>query len=441
MAAAHHSLEPDAYESILGVARSLASSNDLDQVLATIINALRDLLHADRATVWQYDAAAHQLFATQAHGLASDLRLPADLGIIGEAARGKAIINIPDAYADKRFNQAVDKATGYRTRCMLTVPLVDPAGNLVGVAQVLNKSLDHGGVFAAVDETIADHLAVQAAVALKRAALLESEQTKQRLEADLRIARKIQMSAMPEESDIPTVDGYEIAISFQPADETGGDAFEVVDLTKLVPDRTEPGVLVLLADATGHGVGPALSVVQVLAMLRVAARLKAGIDEMALHINEQLCADLPMGRFVTAFVGELCPRTHTLKWTSGGQAPITFLKASGKRPDDEEMKNSNGMPFGIDAPFSPETTEPFVFDPGDVFLLISDGYYERPDADDKLFGDDRLRDAARAAMDKGGSAADVLAAIKKSVAEHAGDVPPPDDQTAIVIRRCGVQGQ
>lgn len=435
MAAAHHSLEPDAYESILGVARSLASSNDLDQVLATIINALRDLLHADRATVWQYDAEAHQLFATQAHGLASDLRLPADLGIIGEAAKSKAIINIPDAYADKRFNQAVDKATGYLTRCLLTVPLVDPAGNLVGVAQVLNKSLDHGGVFEAVDETIADHLAVQAAVALKRASLLESEQTKQRLEADLRIARKIQMSAMPEESDVPTVDGYEIAISFQPADETGGDAFEVVDLTKLVPDRTEPGVLVLLADATGHGVGPALSVVQVLAMLRVAARLKAGIDEMALHINEQLCADLPMGRFVTAFVGELCPRTHMLKWTSGGQAPITFLKASGPRPDDEEMKNSNGMPFGIDAPFDPEITEPFVFDPGDVFLLISDGYYERPDADDKLYGDDRLRAAAREAMDKGGSAADVLSAIKASVAEHAGDVPPPDDQTAIVIRR------
>ncbi len=435
MAAAHHSLEPAVYESILESARALASSNDLGQVLAQVINALRDLLHADRASVFQYDAAAHELFATKAHGLAADLRLPADLGIIGEAAKTRKIINIPDAYADKRFNQAVDKATGYKTRCLLSVPLVDPGGNLVGVAQVLNKAVHHGGVFTDVDEAIASHLAVQAAVALKRASLLESEQTKQRLEADIRIARKIQMAAMPDASEVPTVEGYEIATSFNPADETGGDAYEVVDLCTLVKDRTEPGVLVFLADATGHGVGPALSVVQVLAMLRIAARLKAGVDEMAVHINDQLCKDLPMGRFVTTFLGELCPRTHSLKWTSGGQAPITFLKASGPRPDDEEMKNSNGMPFGIDAPFSPEETEPFVFDPGDVFLLLSDGFYERPNAADELFGDDRLRDAAREIIARSGTAQEILDHIKAQVAAHAGNVPAPDDQTAIVIRR------
>jgi phosphoserine phosphatase len=435
MAAAHHSLAPSVYESILESARSLASTNDLGQVLAQVINALRDLLQADRASVFQYDAATHELFATKAHGLASDLRLPADLGIIGEAAKSRSIVNIPDAYADKRFNQGVDKATGYRTRCLLTVPLVDPAGNLVGVAQVLNKAVDQGGVFTAVDEVIAGHLAVQAAVALKRASLLESEQTKQRLEADLRIARKIQMAAMPDATETPTVEGYEIATSFNPADETGGDAYEVVDLCSLVKGRTEPGVLVFLADATGHGVGPALSVVQVLAMLRVAARLGADVDAMAFHINEQLCADLPMGRFVTAFLGELCPRTHTMRWTSGGQAPVTILRASGRRPDDEEMKNSNGMPFGIDAPFQPETTSPIVFDPGDVFLLLSDGFYERPNAADELYGDDRLRDVAREAMARGGSAQQILDAVKGAVEAFAGGVPAPDDQTAIVIRR------
>jgi len=436
MAAAHHSLEPGVYESILGVARSLASSNDLGQVLALIINAQRDLLRAERASVFQYDAATHELFATKAHGLAKDLRLGADLGIIGEAARTKAIVNIPDAYADPRFNQAVDKATGFRTRCLLTVPLVDPAGNLVGVAQVLNKSVDHGGVFTEVDEMLAGHLAVQAAVALKRAALLEAEQTKHRLEADLRIARKIQMSTMPEEGEVPTIEGYEIATSFKPADETGGDAFDVVDLTKLVKGRTEPGVLVFLGDATGHGVGPALSVVQVLAMIRMSARLHAGIDDIAYHINEQLCADLPMGRFVTAFIGMLDPVKHTLRWTSAGQAPITFLKASGVRPDELEMKNSNGMPFGIDTPFAPDKTSPFQFDSGDVFLLLSDGYYEAPNDKDELFGDSRLRAAAREVMStKDASAAAILANIKKRVTEFANGTPPPDDQTAIVIRR------
>ena len=146
MADAHHSLAPAVYESILGVARSLASSNDLGQVLALIINALRDLLHAERASVFQYDAATHELIATKAHGLAKDLRLSADLGIIGEAAKIKAIVDIPDAYADPRFNQAVDKATGerheirgeMRERCRIiggALGVTDGRANLRGAVQ------------------------------------------------------------------------------------------------------------------------------------------------------------------------------------------------------------------------------------------------------------------------------------------------------------------
>ena len=142
-----HEIEREVYEHILRVSRRLASTSDLGDVLGVIIDALRDLLGAERASVFQYDAKAHELFATKAHGLPTDLRLPADRGIIGEAARTRQIINIPDAYADLRFNRAVDVSTGYRTRCLLTIPLIDFEGHLAGVAQVLNKSPDRGGTF------------------------------------------------------------------------------------------------------------------------------------------------------------------------------------------------------------------------------------------------------------------------------------------------------
>ena len=71
-------IDRDSFEKILRVARSLASSSDLSEVLGLIIDALRDTLHAERASVFQYDAEAHELFATRAHGLPSSLRLPAD---------------------------------------------------------------------------------------------------------------------------------------------------------------------------------------------------------------------------------------------------------------------------------------------------------------------------------------------------------------------------
>jgi phosphoserine phosphatase len=83
----------------------------------------------------------------------------------------------------------VDKSSGYRTRCLLTIPLVDFEDQLIGVAQVLNKSAETGGVFTPDDEQMAVLIATQAAIAIKRAALLEAEREKERLEADLQVAR------------------------------------------------------------------------------------------------------------------------------------------------------------------------------------------------------------------------------------------------------------
>ena len=389
-----------------------------------MIDALRDALGAERASVFQYDAARHELFATRAHGLPTDLRLPADIGIIGEAARARRIINIPDAYADERFNPEVDKATGFRTRCLLTIPLVDPEGELIGVAQVLNKRGDDGGVFGDEDERAARYVADQAAVALKRASLLESERLKEKLEADLQIARKIQESSLRD--TLPELEGYDLAARTRPADETGGDAFDLLRLEGDGPGR----VAVFMGDATGHGVGPALSVVQVLAMLRMACRIDAPLDRVAYQINEQLCEDLPPGRFVTAFLGVLDAGANTLSWVSAGQAPLLFLRAGS---GDDVSLGSNGMPFGIDTDFTPDPVEPFAFGPGDVFALLSDGYYEAMGPGDDMFGQARIIETIRAAIDR--PASEILAALDAALGAFTGDRPADDDQTAVIIKR------
>jgi len=74
--------------------------------------------------------------------VASDIapvRLAAGVGIVGTCARTRELINVPDCYADARFDPSVDRKSGYRTRCLLALPLVDHQGALVGVMQVLNK--------------------------------------------------------------------------------------------------------------------------------------------------------------------------------------------------------------------------------------------------------------------------------------------------------------
>ncbi len=419
-----------AYESILQVAHRLASTSSLVDVLAMIIDALRDTLHAERASVFQYDAETDEFFATKAHGLPTDLRIRGDSGFIGQAGRTRTIINTPDAYAVPRFNPAVDKSTGFRTRCILTIPLQDHEQKLVGVAQVLNKQSGGGAeVFTALDEHIAVHLANQAAVALRRAQLLESERTRRKLEADLELARSIQFAALPEH--LPELDGYTVAASTRPADETGGDSFDVIDLRTLGVTRTDGAdLLIMMADATGHGVGPAISVTQVVSMIRMAARLGAEHERLARQINTQLCSDLPPGRFVTAFIGVLDSSRHELRYVSAGQAPLIVRRADGTI---EVIKSCSAPPLGIDPDIEFEETPPIRFGPGDGFLLLSDGYYEAMNAAGRHFGEAGVRRSldplARASADGW------LDAISRAVREYSHGAPQLDDQTGVVIRR------
>ncbi|MEP7059014.1 MAG: GAF domain-containing protein, partial [Caldimonas sp.] len=242
-------------EAILEVTRRLAAPFELMAMLAEVTCAARQVLTADRSSVWLYDASTDELVLEVATDI-QHVRIPVGAGLVGICARDRRIVNVPDCYADPRFDSRVDKRSGYRTRCSLTLPLVDHDEILVGVMQVLNK---HEGVFDAGDEILAAALAAQCAVALQRvrmtAALIEGEKMRQELE----LARVVQMSTLP--VAMPSVAGYDAYGSSHPAALTGGDTFDLA----LLDER----LLIVLGDATGHGIGPALSVTQMHAMLRM----------------------------------------------------------------------------------------------------------------------------------------------------------------------------
>ncbi|HYT98508.1 MAG TPA: GAF domain-containing protein, partial [Casimicrobiaceae bacterium] len=269
-------------EAILGVTSALAAPFDLMTMLGEVVAAAKQVLSADRGSVWLYDPVTDELVLEVATGI-QPVRVPSGAGLVGACARERQIINVPDCYADPRFDPRVDRSSGYRTRCMLTLPLVDHKDVLVGVMQVLNKS---GGVFDEDDEALATALAAQCAVALQRvrmtAALIEGEKMRQALE----MAREVQMSTLP--AVMPKVASYDVCGTFQSADLTGGDTF---DLSML-----DQGLLIVLGDATGHGIAPALSVTQMHAMLRMAFRLGADLQTAFVEVNNRLTETLAADR-------------------------------------------------------------------------------------------------------------------------------------------------
>jgi sigma-B regulation protein RsbU (phosphoserine phosphatase) len=421
-AGAPDGLSRDALHRILEITRNLARPLDLGTLLYAVVDAAKDLLDAEGATVWEYQAAEHMLQMRVARGLDA-IRIPADRGIVGECVRTLAPINVPDCYADPRFNRDIDKSTGRRTRCMLTLPLVGDDDQLVGVLQVVNR---REGVFGRDEEAVAAALAAQCAVAMQRAHLTDKLVATEALRHEIVVARDVQMATLPKSP--PDVPGYELAGIFQPADETGGDTFD------FVPCR-DGTLFVLMGDATGHGIGPALSATQVRAMLRVAERMGASLDDAFRHINDQLVDDLPEDRFVTAFLGRLDPVAHAIDYHSGGQGPLLLFHASDGACD---LYPPTTFPMGAISLPTLGPPERLHLEPGDVFALLSDGIYEYENRDGAQFGDEGVSRVLRA--NRGASMVQVLQALLSEVLAFANGAPQLDDVTVVLLRRLPEAG-
>ena len=403
-------------EVILAVTSKLAAPFDLMTMLSEVVNAAKQVLHADRGSVWLYDPAADELVLEIATDI-PPVRVPAGAGIVGACAHDRRIINVPDCYADERFNPDVDRASGYRTRCMLALPLIDHKEVLVGVMQVLNKT---GGIFTADDEILARALAAQCAVALQRVrmtdALIEGEKMRQELE----MARAVQMSTLP--SVMPTLPGYDLYGTSRPASQTGGDTFDLA----LLPQ----GLLTVLGDATGHGIAPALSVTQMHAMLRMAFRLGADLETAFMQVNNQLAATLADDRFITAFIGLLDASTHRMRFHSGGQAPILHFQAA-----TGACARYNPTSFPL-AALPITTMRPAIsveMMPGDILALLSDGIYEYHDRHNQLFGEERVEAILRARH--GLPMAELSSLLQAEVMAFAQGAPQEDDITIVLVKR------
>jgi len=404
-------------ERILEVTRQLAAPFDLNQLLAQVVEAARDLLGADRGSVFLYDRGTHELVSAVATGV-GELRFPADRGIIGEAARTRTIVNVPDCATDPRFNPEGDRRTGYTTRCILAVPLVGFDSSLVGVLQLLNKT---NGPFSAEDERTAEALAAQCAVALQRVQMTEQLVLKERLDRELALARQIQIALLPQE--MPKLPGYDIGALSRPAEETGGDTFDLVETTGDV-------LVLLLGDATGHGIGPALSVTQARSMLRMAVRLGADLDDAFRHINDQLSQDLPPNRAVTAFLGLLDARTHDVRFHAGGQGPILHFHAAENRC---EWLGATTLPMGFFEMHSRPQSQRLHLDPGDILALITDGVFEAEDEAGVPFGDRRVGELIRRHQAKPMS--ELVQFLLTDVDAHFAPARQADDVTLLLVRR------
>ena len=123
---------------IFGYINKIANERDVEKLLIMLADMGRDLVTADRATVWLIDCKRGILWSKVAHGL-DRIQINMNHGIAGYVANSGEPLIINDAYSDSRFDKEVDKRTGYHTRNILALPIRDSSGQMIGVYQAINK--------------------------------------------------------------------------------------------------------------------------------------------------------------------------------------------------------------------------------------------------------------------------------------------------------------
>lgn len=165
------------------------STLDLGVLLGLVLEAARSGTQADRGTVYLIDDLKGELWSMvlQGEGM-GEIRLPIGTGISGHVAKTGETINIPDAYSDPRFNQDSDKKSGYRTKTILTMPMKNKSGKIIGVFQLLNKLT---GLFNDEDIAFLDALSGYSSVSIENARLAQEMVQNERLSAVGRMASSI----------------------------------------------------------------------------------------------------------------------------------------------------------------------------------------------------------------------------------------------------------
>ncbi|MFQ5732758.1 MAG: PP2C family protein-serine/threonine phosphatase, partial [Planctomycetaceae bacterium] len=372
------------------------------------------------ASLYLFDAETEELFTRIVTELEiEEIRSSIENGITGWVARRRRIANIPDPQVDARWNSAIDRQTGYTTRNILAAPLISQHdGRFVGVLQLLNK-IDAS--FDEFDEQMLEAFASHAATALERVELLQRARQSQELRVSIDVARQIQTSLLP--GEIPALAGYEIAVWWEPAEQVSGDYYDMLPL----PDGR---LGLVVADVSGHGVGPSLIMASVRAMLKLLAGQQADLQKIVSQLSAAVDPDLHDGRFFTMLLAALDPRSHELSYVNAGQSPAFVFDRERRQT---ELLPPTRLPIGFPFEETDRVCEPRTMRPGDVLLAATDGLIELRDDSGEQFGRTRLEEIVRDHCDS--SAGEIVAAIKRAVETFAPGDGYLDDVTLMIVKR------
>lgn len=300
--------------------------------------------------------------------------------------------------------------------CQLILPLTDK-GQLIGLIATSAKVA--GFRYTYEDISLLSVLANQVIVSLNNAELYAQSLEKQRMEEELAVARQIQLNLLPKQ--VPDHKFLEFAAFNHPSRQVGGDYYDFLKLTN-------GNICSVVADVSGKGVGAALLVARLQAVLQSEGQRGRPIDRMMAGVNEFLVSSTSADRYVTLFYGEFDGQSKSMRYCNAGHNyPFIIRKNKGV-----EFLKDGGLILGA-IPGAIYQHSQVELCQGDVLVIYTDGLTEAFNDRGEEFGEERLIQTVREAASK--SAQFICGHMIKSVRQYSRDTTEEfDDMTVVVVK-------
>jgi serine phosphatase RsbU (regulator of sigma subunit) len=405
--------DPGDHRSVLrNLGREVMTTLELETLLTSAIRTIAESLLLRRAYIVALprEGVIVRVGAGEAIAPEQQARLRECLNCLPSEEETIRLLELPEAPASAARELLVD-----RLGLSLAIPL-RWRGETVG-GLLLGEKIT-GTQFTAEDVSLLSALAGQMSVSLQNAILVKGRVEVARIEEEMRLARQIQRSFLVHE--FPAMHRFEVHAVNIPSKEVGGDLYDLVPVAG-------GGFVLAVADVAGHGVPAALLSSMLQASLRTQASSVPSVAEILRNINSLVYRGTAVHQFATFFIARVDAKGRMTFANAGHNYPVV-----GRYGGGDLLLDRGGLVLGIMEAVDYEE-DSIQLETGDRLVLYTDGITEAANAEQEMFGEDRLREVLRALPQDLG-AREVADRVFEALSVFLGGTEALDDQTLMVVR-------
>lgn len=410
----------DKLRMLLDITKTISRSLDLEEVLTLVMDTLGSLIHYDAAGIYlieshtdneeiQYVFKSKALRGYQISFELIEPRLKLGEGFIGYVAQtGKTLIS-PDVSKDERYFPARK-----RTRSEIVAPIIANE-EVIGVFDLESDQLDS---YDEDDLSILQLLASQVAIIIEKVQLHQQLIEKKRLQAQLEVAREVQLELLPDHD--PNLQGFDISAYIFPTEEVSGDYY---DWVKIFEDQ----IGIVVADAVGKGIPAALLMAFLRASLRSGVQIGYAPHIAMAKVGNLLWDSVEEHQFITAIYGILDATNRTFVYSNAGHNPPLLIKPNG----EFRFVEYGDLPLGMFR--NMHYHQHFIrFETGQTLVLYTDGITEATNEKDEEYGRERFAELVLKGIHL--SAKDLIEFIREDLIKFTGQQFLNDDGTLFIVK-------